>query len=125
MRLHCYHISPIDFWAGALSVKSIVSALDDYECAPDHLASVLRHLAALEKLAQRGFAKIGWEGDTTVGPSYFALPGEAEFEFGYVLKQSNNGSTFVASPYPLPWLSPLTMVDPIVIDDEASTSGAR
>lgn len=120
MRLHCYHISPIDFWAGALSVKGIVAALDDYECAPDHLKRVLNDLAALEKLAKSGFRKLGWEGDATAGPSYFALPSETEFVFGYALKQSNNGSTFVASPHPLPWLDPLTMVDPIVVDDPAT-----
>jgi hypothetical protein len=32
------------------------------------------------------------------------LPNESEFKHGFVLKQDNNGETYVVSPVELPWL---------------------
>jgi hypothetical protein len=32
------------------------------------------------------------------------LPYDTEFAYGFVWKQDNNGTTFVASPVPMPWL---------------------
>jgi len=49
----------------------------------------------------------GWEGDYREGP--FVMPVLIELEVGYafVWKQDNNGSTFVLSPVPLPYLETL------------------
>lgn len=48
----------------------------------------------------------GWEGDYRLyeGPRVFFLPSESTFEYGFVWKQDNNGSTFVISPIELPHL---------------------
>lgn len=46
----------------------------------------------------------GWEGDFRNPPVVFWLPVGDSFQPGFVLKQDNNGTTFVASPVPLPHL---------------------
>ena len=110
-KLYCYYIPPIDFWAGAFNAKDLlVSTWDDEggESADDVLA-IAKELAKLESAAQRGFRAIGWEGDIVDGPFFFALPDEGSFSIGYVLKQGNNGATFVASPHPMPWLEDLSL----------------
>jgi hypothetical protein len=49
--------------------------------------------------------RVGWEGDVREGPWFCPLPAEGSDEtFLIVWKQDNNGQTFVASPYRLPWL---------------------
>ena len=49
----------------------------------------------------------GWEGDIRTGPVVFWLPSETIFEYGFVFKQDNNGTTFVISPKELPYLNSL------------------
>ena len=109
--LFCYHLPPIDFWAGALTAQAMLASVQDWEAHAEPLAGFAARLAALEKDARDGFKQVGWEGDTSAGPYFFCLPDE-NLEFGCMLKQSNNGSTFVASPRPLPWLESLAMAPP-------------
>ncbi len=101
--LHFYHVAPIDFWAGAMTRESLLmeAAVRDASMELDVLDE---HLDSLLEVAQIAFRKIDWEGDIMDGPFYFAVPNpdELAFAFGLVLKQSNNGSTFIASPVPLP-----------------------
>lgn len=42
------------------------------------------------------------------GPRMFSVPSDGRFSVGFVIKQDGNGSTFVASPVPLPHLDRLT-----------------
>lgn len=49
----------------------------------------------------------GWQGDCTQGPVVFWLPGDTDFDFGFVFKQNDNGATFVVSPRELPYLESL------------------
>ena len=46
----------------------------------------------------------GWEGDFRQGPVVFWLPNDGGFTHGFVFKQDNNGTSFIVSPYALPWL---------------------
>lgn len=106
MKLYCYCIQPIDFWFGAMTDKQLL----DTEWMSYHwgnLAGICKHLADLEERAKAAFKLIGWEGDVREGPYYFALPGETEMTLGYIIKQDNDGTTFVASPEPLPSLDKL------------------
>jgi hypothetical protein len=51
--------------------------------------------------------RAGWEGDFSQGPYYSGVPAEGGNNYCSVLigwKQPNNGTTFVASEYKLPWL---------------------
>jgi hypothetical protein len=49
----------------------------------------------------------GWEGDIRHGSGPFVCPlpdGDCGSEYLIAWKQDNNGSTFIASPFCLPWL---------------------
>ena len=54
-------------------------------------------------------ASLGWEGDVRGSEcAKFSLPCEDDFIAGYVWKQDNNGTCFVASPVELPYLNDVT-----------------
>jgi hypothetical protein len=40
----------------------------------------------------------GWEGDFAVEPKVFPSTHDGEIKYGFIIKQSNNGSTFLISP---------------------------
>ena len=74
-----YSISPIDFWPGWMKRAKALT------------------------LARR----FGWEGDFSVGLLIAGIPpgrGDTWGKWIYGWKQSTNGTTFIASPYALPWL---------------------
>lgn len=50
---------------------------------------------------------LGWEGDFRDGPFVMPVLIETEVDYAFVWKQNNNGSTFVLSPVPLPYLETL------------------
>lgn len=105
MKLYCYAMPPIDIWAGAMTGEELLKSL--WGRFPNEWTSigvVCRELHNLAMTAQEAFEKIGWEGDIAGGPYYFAVPFEVELRVGFMIKQSNNGSCFVASPIPLPHL---------------------
>ena len=65
---------------------------------------------AFKKKAELQAAEAGWEGDPKRGaewPLCRASPGQlrrCSVHYMIAWKQDNNGTTFVASPFPLPWL---------------------
>lgn len=103
-------MSPVDWWDGTLSLKDFLSRLAGQDSAEGgaepgvHLMSRLAELGRDLTDAMNGFKQVGWEGDVREGPFVFSVPGETEMSWGLVLKQDNNGTTFVASPVPLPHL---------------------
>ena len=96
MTLYCYAITPIDLWWGAIHEKDLGPLLNSDE------------IVELIKKAQTAFLDLGWDGDISEGPYYFALPQDVETSIGYMLKQDNSGNTFVASPEELPYLDKAT-----------------
>jgi len=129
--LYCYRALPIDLWHGALTAKALIAELPDEssphvplrgESSPKNIAQFLRRVTELEKRAHEGFKKLGWEGDIREGPYFFCLPGETQLALGYMLKQDNNGTTFVASPHPLPWVADQS--DTVVVQDPPVPAGA-
>jgi hypothetical protein len=48
----------------------------------------------------------GWEGDFSFPARVLWLleEGSNAFAYAFVWKQDHNGTTYVVSPYPLPWL---------------------
>jgi hypothetical protein len=115
MKLYCYHISPIDFWFGAMTGSQLLKDAWE-ECQQDWglLSWTCRRLADLQKHAEEAFKLIHWEGDVREGPYYFGLPGDKDMDIGYMIKQDNNGSCFIASPEPLPFLDSLTCAKCVV-----------
>ena len=113
MKLFCYHITPIDYWAGAMTREVLLRTMTDNW---DSLADVCRRLDTLQSKAEEVFKKLKWEGDVCNEPYYFAIPNEHDMAIGFIVKQDNNGSTFVASPCELPHLNSLSMLEKIVVD---------
>jgi hypothetical protein len=106
--LYCYHIPPIDFWVGALAPAEFLAAAArsvEHEWVVGEISELCAQIAILEHTARDAFARIGWEGDITSGPYLFAIPSDCSMLIGYALKQSNNGSCFVAAPCELPHLA--------------------
>jgi hypothetical protein len=100
-----YAISPIDDWCGWQKPSDVFRVSDGYNDW-DNVTQWLRPKDWEAAWARaRALAKsLGWEGDTTFGPYVSVLPDPSNSPFLIVWKQSNNGTTFVASPYELPWL---------------------
>ncbi|PSS59873.1 hypothetical protein C6558_36235 [Ensifer sp. NM-2] len=97
-----YKLGPIDFWNGWLSAADFVAETENVD-ANYNEETFLPFVEKAQDLA-RG---IGWEGDMRSGPFVSALPNPDSgnlSDFILAWKQDNNGTTFVASPYELPWL---------------------
>jgi hypothetical protein len=91
---------PVDWWCGCLTFDQYVATLQPKEIAEAK--------ALLEK-AKAHADQCGWEGDMVEGPFVFGVPprhGYNTFDVGFAWKQDNNGTTYVVSPVPMPWLEP-------------------
>jgi len=105
---YCYTMPPIDWWYGWNKISDLTLPPED--CLGfmefvsfNSIQDVLRHLDYT--LCE---FDSGWEGD---GDWMFSpIPKHDEDgDIGhcnmiFAIKQSNNGSTFILSPYELPWL---------------------
>jgi len=122
MFLYC--ISPIDIgWDFLPTVENFVkeklfSLVEGYNISPQdnreigelkyNEACLLEGALIIRKLCDCMNAfldKKHWEGDCAWEPRIFFIPGDVYMEYGFVWKQCNNGTTFVASPVKLDHLS--------------------
>lgn len=106
---HVYMLPPIDFgWEHLPTVEKIAGEIAGNEARArvhedfDEVYTAdafLRDFEHAKSLAR----DVGWEGDYRgdKGPRIFWLPGDGAFDFAFVWKQDNNGTTFVVSPAPL------------------------
>lgn len=113
MSWHVYEILPIDFnWDYLPTVEETAVILASQEAQvlvkhgdtnsiPGMDSSTFLDLWSSAQDAARD---IGWAGDHRELPVVMWLPAEGEFQPGFVLKQDNNGNTYVVSPAPLPYL---------------------
>jgi hypothetical protein len=104
-RLFIYELPPIDFWQGWTPASHWPKAedepftkyaeygLDEQEAASD--------LSVARKLAK----ECGWEGDGEWRMAGLPRDDIAAPTYMLAVKQYNNGTTYVISPYELPWLS--------------------
>lgn len=111
--MYVYEIAPIDFcWEMLHSVEDVAAKLARADAAEltgkggSGLPSC-EHFLKTWTNAKFIAGEAGWEGDIRTGPAVFWLPGDTDFDFGFVFKQNNNGSTFVVSPRELPYLKSL------------------
>lgn len=105
-----YHIAPIDTgWENLRTVDQTIEDLDTVELranpkgygpAPDVSVDDFEYAWGEAKELAYG---AGWEGDFKHDPVVFWVPVTDGFQYGFVFKQDNNGSTFVVSPVPMPW----------------------
>lgn len=115
-RLRCYEMLPIDlYWEYLPTVEDVAATLGRYQAESminEHhptclsLEKFLQDVQQAMELARKHY----WEGDFKPGytPRVFWLPNEVEFAYAFVWKQENNGTTYVVSPFELPWLDAYT-----------------
>ncbi len=115
MKWHTYEISPIDIgWRSLNSVWDTAqqlgarSALTQAKADGDgEEGTTSSYFLEAWKSAKDAAGEAGWEGDFRNDPCVFWIPNDTEFSFGFVVKQDNNGTTYVMSPVALPHLDPL------------------
>jgi hypothetical protein len=102
MRLFVYDAGIIDDWYGWRSFSE-THPIAGVGSAPDELRRRLELTGAAAR-------EMGWEGNVRegAGPYWAPIPlpdepGASDFIIAW--KQDNSGSTFVASPYRLPWFA--------------------
>lgn len=102
MKVYCYAIPPIDVFVGSLTNADLLTlargnAEDFGDLLDEHLE--------LRMTAMAEFTRLGWEGDCTERRTFvLPFPAEGSMRLGLIYKQRNNGTCFVASPVPLPYL---------------------
>lgn len=113
MNFYVYNIHPIDWgWSNLKTVSQTISDFakskdmrDTPNPVPNDLdEELIKSFLGMWEAAKEKAKEKGWEGDFRDEPCVFWLPTEQYFDYGFVFKQENNGSTFVVSPYPLSWL---------------------
>ena len=99
-KWYSYEILPIDFrWEHLNSPEHVLATIkndDDWELSAYIFEAAYE---AAKKLAY----SLNWDGDISEEAVFF-VPIEGEFMYGFALKQSNNGATYIISPIPLPHL---------------------
>jgi hypothetical protein len=115
MSWFAYQIPPIDIgWDFLPTVKEFASRLGAQQAlfkaehgrqADEGLEITLDEFLSRWESAQSAASAVGWDGDFRREPVVFLIPDETNFEYGFVIKQDNNGSTFVMSPVHLPHLA--------------------
>lgn len=104
---HCYSTGPIDnFWNHLHTVDETIEILskdDGPHCKNPDVVMILDGIYEAEIAA----ISVGWSEYERFSekPRVFWLPGvNFQFEFGFVWKQSDNGITFIISPFDLEWI---------------------
>jgi len=98
LRMYVYGLYAIDYWDGWTDLNEVRRNPSEYGF--DDLDGTLANVAKAARAA-------GWEGD---GPWRCApLPlhdSGGRCDWMFAVKQSNNGTTWIVSPFPLTWLNP-------------------
>lgn len=99
-----YACPPIDYFDGCMTVEQHFA---NKTAGDDGQVDLVAIITDLHLLVREMHSMPTWEGDVTEGPFIFSLPDphRSIMEIGFVWKQENNGTTFVLSPFQLPWLT--------------------
>lgn len=102
-----YQLGPIDVWFGWTHLDDVLATaskpLDErIDLCPYSTTTLQNTLTRAQRLAEA----LGWDGDLREGPYFSRLPENDFYPGSFLLawKQDNNGTTYIASPYRLPWL---------------------
>lgn len=92
-----YRVDPIDWhWNDIETVAKFVSRRGA-ENVPEQFHEALMGAGAVAY-------QHGWRTNMIDGPCVLWLPAPDCFQYGFVFKEANNGSTYVISPFPLGYL---------------------
>jgi hypothetical protein len=109
MNWNTYEVPPIDIgWGNLKTVQETAASLlatsgegtQKNDIDDSNLQSFLRSWESAKEAA----GQKGWEGDFRLEPVVIWVPNDTEFNYGFVFKQDNNGTTYVVSPVEMPWL---------------------
>ena len=109
MPWYTYEIGPIDLgWENLKTVRETSTFLLEKGLAagrkndidPSELQAFLKSWQSAKDAA----SEKGWEGDFRHEPVVMWIPNDTEFNYGFVFKQDNNGTTYVISPIEMSWL---------------------
>jgi len=109
-ELHVYSTGPIDIWDGWIPMLHFLSVpIPNYDVSEFTHAHLNERSELVHRFCQacQLARSIGWEGDFRQGPYVSAIPAgdsECHSELLIAWKQDNNGTTFIASPFALPWM---------------------
>lgn len=103
-----YETPPIDYFAGMVTFDEFCAQIrrerhGTYDEADTQIEHAINSLEVTKKFFT---CDSSWEGDIAAGPFVFTIPDPdfSSYREGFVWKQDNNGTSFIASPSPLPWL---------------------
>lgn len=104
MKWFVYPMSPIDFWNGWRSTLEIVQEFRQMG-DEDAVGAFIREVGSAVDAA----VAAGYDGTPRESIHVSPLPRSDRETYGYPrwmfgIKQDNNGTTFIVSPYPLIWL---------------------
>lgn len=111
-----YALGPIDYWGGWTQLKDLMIQDEDPWV---YASSLVRRWDLAKEMARH----LIWEGDVIQGPYVSPIPdtgGDVVCEFLIGWKQQNNGTTFIASPFKLPWLEEEACA---WVDDKGNSGG--
>ena len=116
--LVCYEVPRIDLWHGLMAEHEFVEAearnLKSHGRETETFqrsGAAREHLKAIKTAALKGFEKLD-AGLLTTGPYFFSIPAVGTMCIGMVGSDASERS-FVASPFPLPWLDAVAIQPPI------------
>jgi hypothetical protein len=101
--MYTYQTSPIDFFEASPTFEDFLRLRIADEANNDVSNCLIRLMQCAREISlQKGFC---WEGDAH-DLRVFGLPDpdSHQMDYGVVWKQGNNGTTFICSPFELPWL---------------------
>jgi hypothetical protein len=100
MKWYNYAIPPIDInWGQLKSPTEVIREMTHDFNEVDELRRFIKDLSS----AMEAFNSMGWQ-STVTSDGVFYVPLENEFHYGFALKESDNGTTYIASPIPFPHL---------------------
>ena len=97
-KLYTYVLGPIDFWEGWMAPETLGASpyRDLAAWGPDDVMARL-------SVAKDAATAAGWEGDGQFHLSMLPMQ-DVQCEVVVAIKQNNNGTTFIMSPFEMPWL---------------------
>jgi hypothetical protein len=106
MTMFAYRLPSINSWNGWMTESRYLEELAEEAKAEASSSSVSKYEALRSKAFELA-RNVGWEGDIREGPFIAGIPTDTPGDDGYIMiawKQDNNDTTFVVSPFNLPWL---------------------
>ena len=139
LRWAAYTLPPIDFgWENLSTVEEVLRVFqadeekarlealqEDYEFQQEDLpyssVAFQREWAYAKNMAKE---ISGGDEELRHDPAVMWIPGEAQFNYAFVFKMQENGTTFVISPVEMPWLKKFSMTDDLMRGRKIGISGS-